>query len=256
MLSLSVPDRDTLVYASIAVVYCICACIQLCLARSQHRDVAGDVAPDMDAESKEECIRSIAKNNDTKENEEIGKEWEYDEKTERIRLIDMKKDTEDEALRQKCLEWVNQSAHFMNRNELERVAEVLFNGSSTLKDFKNRPLRPNTSSASSVSMENFGHEDGGSAGMERLDTVTTDGSHFTYSSGYVRAEPTSFDDAVTAEDTYIEYNRVFNRSALQRDEHCNISNFTRQDISFGSAGTRGVRVVRGDAEIILGDEEE
>jgi hypothetical protein len=255
MLSLSFPDRNTLVFASIAVVYCICACIQLCLARSHQRDVAGDVAPDTDAEYKEEYIQSIAKNNAEKEKEKTGKEWEYDEKNGRIKLVGVEKNTEDESLRQKRLAWVNQSAHFMNRNELERVAEVLFNGTSTLKDFENRPLRQNTFSASSLSMENFGHKDRGSAGMEWLDAVTTDGSHFTYSSGYVPAEPTSFDDAVTAEDTYIEYNRVFNRSALQRDEHCNISNFTRQDISFGSAGTRGVRVVRGDAEIILGDEE-
>jgi hypothetical protein len=48
----------------------------------------------------------------------------------------------------------------------------------------------------------------------RRDSVTTDGSHFTYSSGHSPTEPTSFDDAVTPEDTHINHNDVFNNCAL------------------------------------------
>jgi uncharacterized C2H2 Zn-finger protein len=48
----------------------------------------------------------------------------------------------------------------------------------------------------------------------RRDSVTTDGSHFTYSSGHSPTEPTSFDDAVTPEDTAINHNDVFNNCAL------------------------------------------
>ncbi|KAF2855397.1 hypothetical protein T440DRAFT_413790 [Plenodomus tracheiphilus IPT5] len=44
----------------------------------------------------------------------------------------------------------------------------------------------------------------------RRDSVTTDGSHFTYSSGHSPTEPTSFVDAVTPEDTSINHNDVFN----------------------------------------------
>ncbi|KAF2132603.1 hypothetical protein P153DRAFT_373325 [Dothidotthia symphoricarpi CBS 119687] len=46
----------------------------------------------------------------------------------------------------------------------------------------------------------------------RRDSVTTDGSPFTYSSGYSPPEPTSFDDAVTPEDTAINHNDVFNNN--------------------------------------------
>lgn len=44
----------------------------------------------------------------------------------------------------------------------------------------------------------------------RRDSMTTDGSHFTYSSGHSPAEPTSFVDAVTPEDTSINHSDVFN----------------------------------------------
>ncbi|KAH7087210.1 hypothetical protein FB567DRAFT_444208 [Paraphoma chrysanthemicola] len=44
----------------------------------------------------------------------------------------------------------------------------------------------------------------------RRASVTTDGSHFTYSSGHSPTEPTSFDDAVTPEDAAINHNDVFN----------------------------------------------
>lgn len=44
----------------------------------------------------------------------------------------------------------------------------------------------------------------------RRDSVTTNGSHFTYSSGHSPTEPTSFEDAVvTPEDTTINHNDVF-----------------------------------------------
>ncbi|KAL6711829.1 hypothetical protein ACN47E_002872 [Coniothyrium glycines] len=49
----------------------------------------------------------------------------------------------------------------------------------------------------------------------RRNSVTTDGSHFTYSSGHSPTEPTSFEDAVvTPEDTTINHNDVFNNCAL------------------------------------------
>ncbi|KAJ4372164.1 hypothetical protein N0V83_003937 [Neocucurbitaria cava] len=48
----------------------------------------------------------------------------------------------------------------------------------------------------------------------RRDSVTTDGSHFTYSSGHSPTEPTSFDDAVTPEDATINHNVVFNDCGL------------------------------------------
>ncbi|KAI4647841.1 hypothetical protein J4E93_004252 [Alternaria ventricosa] len=48
----------------------------------------------------------------------------------------------------------------------------------------------------------------------RRDSITTDGSHFTYSSGHSPVEPTSFDDAVTPEDTHINHNDIYNACAL------------------------------------------
>ncbi|KAF1836704.1 zinc finger transcription factor ace1 [Decorospora gaudefroyi] len=48
----------------------------------------------------------------------------------------------------------------------------------------------------------------------RRDSVTTDGSHFTYSSGHSPLEPTSFDDAVTPEDAAINHNDVYNSCNL------------------------------------------
>lgn len=44
----------------------------------------------------------------------------------------------------------------------------------------------------------------------RRDSVTTDGSVLTYSSGHSPIEPTSFDNAVTPEDTTINHNDIFN----------------------------------------------
>jgi hypothetical protein len=43
----------------------------------------------------------------------------------------------------------------------------------------------------------------------RRDSVTTDGSHFTYSSGHSPLEPTSFEDAVTPEDTAINHGDIY-----------------------------------------------
>ncbi|KAF1944158.1 hypothetical protein EJ02DRAFT_399256 [Clathrospora elynae] len=51
----------------------------------------------------------------------------------------------------------------------------------------------------------------------RRDSVTTDGSHFTYSSGHSPIEPSSFDDAVTPEDTAINHNDVFNNCGLNEN---------------------------------------
>jgi hypothetical protein len=48
----------------------------------------------------------------------------------------------------------------------------------------------------------------------RRDSVTTDNTHLTYSSGHSPTEPTSFDDAVTPEDTAINHNDVFNNCTL------------------------------------------
>lgn len=48
----------------------------------------------------------------------------------------------------------------------------------------------------------------------RRDSVTTDGSHFTYSSGHSLTEPTSFVDAVTPEETGVNHNDVFNNGTL------------------------------------------
>jgi uncharacterized C2H2 Zn-finger protein len=44
----------------------------------------------------------------------------------------------------------------------------------------------------------------------RRDSVTTDGSILTYSSGHSPIEPTSFEDAVTPEDAVINHNDIFN----------------------------------------------
>lgn len=48
----------------------------------------------------------------------------------------------------------------------------------------------------------------------RRDSVTTNGSHFTFSSGHSPVEPTSFDDAVTPEDTAINHNEIFNNCGM------------------------------------------
>jgi hypothetical protein len=44
----------------------------------------------------------------------------------------------------------------------------------------------------------------------RRDSITTDGSAFTYSSGHSPMEPSSFENAVTPEDTTINHNDIFN----------------------------------------------
>jgi hypothetical protein len=46
----------------------------------------------------------------------------------------------------------------------------------------------------------------------RRDSVTTDGSALTYSSGHSPTEPTSFEDAVTPEDTAINHNDIYNHN--------------------------------------------
>lgn len=49
----------------------------------------------------------------------------------------------------------------------------------------------------------------------RRDSVTTDGSHFTYSSGHSPTEPTSFEDAiVTPEDTAINHTDIFTNCGM------------------------------------------
>lgn len=49
----------------------------------------------------------------------------------------------------------------------------------------------------------------------RRDSITTDGSHFTYSSGHSPVEPTSFEDAVvTPEDTAVNHNDIYNTCNL------------------------------------------
>ncbi|KAL5121381.1 hypothetical protein ACEQ8H_000849 [Pleosporales sp. CAS-2024a] len=48
----------------------------------------------------------------------------------------------------------------------------------------------------------------------RRDSVTTDNSHLTYSSGHSPLQPTSFEDAVTPEDTTINHNDLFNNCGL------------------------------------------
>jgi hypothetical protein len=48
----------------------------------------------------------------------------------------------------------------------------------------------------------------------RRESITTNGSHFTNSSGYSPVEPTSFEDAVTPEDTTINHGDVFNSCTL------------------------------------------
>jgi uncharacterized C2H2 Zn-finger protein len=48
----------------------------------------------------------------------------------------------------------------------------------------------------------------------RRDSATTDGSHYTYSSGHSPMEPTSFDDAVTPEDSKFNHNDVLSNCGL------------------------------------------
>jgi hypothetical protein len=55
----------------------------------------------------------------------------------------------------------------------------------------------------------------------RRDSITTDGSHFTYSSGRSPVEPTSFEDAVTPEDTHINHNDVYNDCTLNVNANFN-----------------------------------
>ena len=85
------------------------------------------------------------------------------------------------------------------------------------------PVTPFLASPSVPLMDNFGDYPYGFGtpaisvhGFQedyRRDSVTTDGSVFTYSSGHSPVEPTSFENAVTPEDTTINHNDIFN-SAL------------------------------------------
>jgi hypothetical protein len=79
------------------------------------------------------------------------------------------------------------------------------------------PITPFAPSPQVPMIENFDYYGLSLHGYQddfRRDSVTTDGSHFTYSSGHSPVEPTSFDDAVTPEDTAINHNDVFSNCNL------------------------------------------
>ncbi|KAI4701666.1 hypothetical protein J4E81_003406 [Alternaria sp. BMP 2799] len=84
------------------------------------------------------------------------------------------------------------------------------------------PITPFAASPQVPMIENFNCYGFGTPAMSahgyqddfRRDSITTDGSHFTYSSGHSPVEPTSFDDAVTPEDTHINHNDIYNACAL------------------------------------------
>jgi len=84
------------------------------------------------------------------------------------------------------------------------------------------PITPFAASPQVPMIENFDCYGFGTPAMSahgyqddfRRDSITTDGSHFTYSSGHSPVEPTSFDDAVTPEDTHINHNDIYNACAL------------------------------------------
>ncbi|KAF1951865.1 hypothetical protein CC80DRAFT_552934 [Byssothecium circinans] len=70
----------------------------------------------------------------------------------------------------------------------------------------------------------------------RRDSTTTDGSNFTYSSGHSPVEHTSFDDAVTPEDTTINHNDVFGNCGL----NTNFNNAFRPPTPAMSTGAMSV----------------
>jgi hypothetical protein len=69
----------------------------------------------------------------------------------------------------------------------------------------------------------------------RRDSITTDGSHFTYSSGRSPVEPTSFDDAVTPEDAHINHNDVYNTCALNTNFNTGFQQPTPMSTAFDFA---------------------
>jgi hypothetical protein len=69
----------------------------------------------------------------------------------------------------------------------------------------------------------------------RRDSITTDGSHFTYSSGRSPVEPTSFDDAVTPEDAHINHNDVYNTCALNTNFNTGFQQPTPMSTAFDYA---------------------
>ncbi|KAL1794678.1 hypothetical protein ACET3X_006494 [Alternaria dauci] len=69
----------------------------------------------------------------------------------------------------------------------------------------------------------------------RRDSITTDGSHFTYSSGHSPVEPTSFVDAVTPEDTHINHNDVYNACDLNANFNTGFQQPTPMSTAFDYA---------------------
>jgi len=69
----------------------------------------------------------------------------------------------------------------------------------------------------------------------RRDSITTDGSHFTYSSGHSPTEPTSFEDAVTPEDAHINHNDVYNACNLNANFNTGFQQPTPMSTAFDYA---------------------
>ncbi|CAN9339311.1 unnamed protein product [Alternaria sp. RS040] len=69
----------------------------------------------------------------------------------------------------------------------------------------------------------------------RRDSITTNGSHFTYSSGHSPVEPTSFVDAVTPEDTHINHNDIYNACDLNANFNTGFQQPTPMSTAFDYA---------------------
>jgi uncharacterized C2H2 Zn-finger protein len=69
----------------------------------------------------------------------------------------------------------------------------------------------------------------------RRDSITTDGSFFTYSSGRSPVEPTSFVDAVTPEDTHINHNDIYNACDLNANFNTGFQQPTPMSTAFDYA---------------------
>ena len=69
----------------------------------------------------------------------------------------------------------------------------------------------------------------------RRDSITTDGSLFTYSSGRSPVEPTSFVDAVTPEDTHINHNDIYNACDLNANFNTGFQQPTPMSTAFDYA---------------------
>ncbi|KAL5387772.1 hypothetical protein PMIN02_008001 [Paraphaeosphaeria minitans] len=70
----------------------------------------------------------------------------------------------------------------------------------------------------------------------RRDSVTTDGSALTYSSGHSPTEPTSFEDAVTPEDTAINHCDVYNHNDCGLNMNTNFTGVFQQPTPAMSTG--------------------